>query len=345
MLADCWNKGVKSAIGLGLCLGLVTIASPVDAAPTSIYAFGDSLTDTGNVSASTFGILPLSPPYASGRFSNGPLWIDHITAAYGTQATPSLTGGNNFAYGGATTGGIAPPGVTFQTLDYLARQGINGADPEALYIVYAGGNDVRNELGSTLAPEALATAATENIRQAVTNLAQAGAEYIMVPNLNDLALIPESMAGGAQTMQRATSLSTAFNNALSGVLAGLDAAFPIDLIPLDVSSLFNSVVANPAQYGLTNISTPCFTGAFDRPGTVCANPNEYLFWDSVHPTAAAHQILGNFALAALAGWNGAGVASASDGALDIPEPATLVMLAGGLLGLGLMRCRRSAFAS
>jgi phospholipase/lecithinase/hemolysin len=327
MIAILWNKGVKAAVGLSLCLGVAAAASPVVAAPTSIYAFGDSLTDTGNISASTFGILPFSPPYAPGRFSNGLLWIDHIAAAYGTQATPSLTGGNNFAYGGATTGGTVPPGVTFQTLDYLARQGLNGADPDALYIVYAGGNDVRNELGSTLAPETLAAAATENIRQAVTNLAQAGAEYIMVPNLNDLALIPESMAGGAETMQRATSLSTAFNNALSGVLAGLDAAFPIDLIPLDV------------------VNTPCFSGAIDTPGTVCANPNEYLFWDSVHPTAAAHQILGNFALAALAGWNGADVASASDGAFDIPEPATLVMLAGRLLGLGLMRCRRSAFTS
>ena len=125
------------------------------------------------------------------------------------------------------------------------------------------------------------------------------------------------------------------------MLAGLDAAFPIDLIPLDVSSLFNTVAGNPAQYGLTNINTPCFSGAIDTPGTVCANPNEYLFWDSVHPTAAAHQILGNFALTALAGWNGADdVASASDDALQVPEPATLVMLAGGLLRLGLIRRRQ-----
>jgi phospholipase/lecithinase/hemolysin len=340
MIAILWNKGVKTAVGLSLCLGVAAAASPAVAAPTSIYAFGDSLTDTGNVSASTFGILPLSPPYAPGRFSNGPLWVDHVTAAYGTQATPSLTGGNNFAYGATTTGGTVPPGVTFQTLDYLARQGFDGADPEALYIVYGGGNDVLNELGSTLAPETLAAAATENIQQAVTNLALAGAEYIMVPNLNDLGLIPKSMAGGAETMQRATSLSTAFNNALSGVLAGLEAAFPIDLIPLDVSSLFNTVAGNPAQYGLTNVNTPCFSGAIDTPGTVCANPNEYLFWDSVHPTAAAHQILGNFALAALAGWNEADVALASDAALQVAEPATLVMLAGGLLGLGLIRRRQ-----
>ncbi len=169
---------------------------------------------------------------------------------------------------------------------------------------------MRNELGSTLAPETLAAAATENIRQAVTNLALAGAEYIMVPNLSDLALTPESIAGGPEMMQRATTLSAAFNTALTGVLAGLEAAFPIDLIPLDVRSLFNSVVGNPAQYGLTNVNTPCFSGAVDRPGTVCANPDEYLFWDSVHPTTVAHQILGDFALAALAGWDEAGVASA-----------------------------------
>src|SRR5690242_18427537 len=143
MLAIWWNKGVRSVVGLGLCLGVAVAASPAGAAPTSIYAFGDSLSDTGNVNASTFGILPLSP-YASGRFSNGPIWIDRVASALGTQATPSLTGGNNFAYGGATTGGNVPPGVTFQTLDYLARQGVNGADPNALYIVYAGGNDVLN---------------------------------------------------------------------------------------------------------------------------------------------------------------------------------------------------------
>jgi phospholipase/lecithinase/hemolysin len=193
MLAMWWNKAMKTAIGLSLCLGVAATASPADAAPTSVYAFGDSLTDTGNVNASTFGILPLSP-YTSGRFSNGLLWIDRVTSAFGTQATPSLTGGNNFAYGGATTGGTIPPGATFQTLDYLARQGFDGADPEALYIVYGGGNDVLNELGSTLAPETLAAAATENIQQAVTNLALAGAEYIMVPNLNDLGLIPEPVS-------------------------------------------------------------------------------------------------------------------------------------------------------
>jgi outer membrane lipase/esterase len=335
MLESWLKKGVVTALGFGLCIA--AMSAPANAAPTaSIYAFGDSLTDTGNITIATGGIIPLSPPYAPGRFSNGQLWIDRVAAAFGTQATPSLTGGNNFAFSGATTGGIEPLGVTFQTLDFLSREGLGGADPDALYIVYGGGNDVRNELRTTLAPEALAAAATENVRQAITNLALAGAEYIMVPNLSDLALTPESIAGGPEVMQRATDLSAAFNTALAGVLAGLEAVLPVDLITLDVRSLFNSVASNPAQYGLTNVNTPCFSGAIDRPGTVCANPDEYMFWDSVHPTTAAHRILGDYALAALADW---GVLDGD--AVRVAEPATLVMLAGGLLGLGLIRRRKA----
>jgi phospholipase/lecithinase/hemolysin len=335
MLEDWLKKGMVTAFGL--CIVMAATSAPADAAPSaSIYAFGDSLTDTGNVSLTSGGILPLSPPYAPGRFSNGPIWIDRVAAAYGTEARPSQSGGNNYAFGGATTGGIEPPGVTFQTLDFLSRMGRGGADPNALYIVYGGDNDVRNELLTTLPAETLAAAASANIRQAITNLALAGAEYIMVPNLPDLAVTPESIAFGPAVMQRATDLSAAINTAVTSVLADLEAAFPIDLITLDVRSLINAIVANPAQHGLTNVTSPCFSGAIDRPGTICANPDEYLFWDSVHPTTATHLILGDYALAALAEWD-----PASGDPTRVAEPATLMMFAGGLLGLGLIRRRKA----
>ena len=197
-------------------------------------------------------------------------------------------------------------------------------------------------MSSTLAPETLAAAATENIRQAVTNLALAGAEYIMVPNLSDLALTPESIAGGPETMQRATSLSAAFNTALSGVLAGLEAAFPIDLIPLDVRSLFNSVVEQPGpvwpdqrQYALLQRSGRPSRHRLREPGRIPV----------LGQRASDHRRSPDPRRLRAGGPGGLGRADVAPAPtmapVQVAEPATLVMLAGGLLGLGLMRRRQA----
>ncbi len=81
-----------------------TVAAP-GAPYSAMYAFGDSLTDTGNVSLATFGLLPVSPPYADRSFSNGPVWAQDLAQSLGLPPLqPSLAGGTDFAYGGAETG-------------------------------------------------------------------------------------------------------------------------------------------------------------------------------------------------------------------------------------------------
>src|SRR5690242_10118208 len=83
--------------------------APVQAAAgapyPAMYVFGDSLSDTGNVSLATTGLVPVGPPYADRSFSNGPVWAQDVAQSIGLPPLqPSLAGGTDFAYGGALTG-------------------------------------------------------------------------------------------------------------------------------------------------------------------------------------------------------------------------------------------------
>ena len=44
----------------------------------NIVVFGDSLSDNGNLYEIMKHQLPQSPPYYKGRFSNGPVWVEHL---------------------------------------------------------------------------------------------------------------------------------------------------------------------------------------------------------------------------------------------------------------------------
>jgi len=55
----------------------------------------------------------------------------------------------------------------------------------------------------------------------------------------------------------------------------------------------HQTINDPAEYGFTNVTTPCLTSA-----GACAEPSGYLFWDHVHPTTQGHALLAeNFAKA------------------------------------------------
>ena len=72
---------------------------------SSLFVFGDSLSDSGNAFVPTGGAIPASPPYLNGRFSNGPIWVEHLAPALGF----TFNGATDFAIGGAETGATALP--------------------------------------------------------------------------------------------------------------------------------------------------------------------------------------------------------------------------------------------
>ena len=101
---------------------------------------------------------------------------------------------------------------------------------------------------------------------------------------------------------RRRQLAITYNTALFNGLA----ASGLRVIPLDTFHLFQEIVANPSAYGFANVTgvaclpTPggvvtCNPGADVTPTA----PETYAFADGVHPSTAAHRILGQFALSVL----------------------------------------------
>lgn len=266
---------------------------------SNVYFFGDSLTDRGNVWLLTGTQIPPTADYFEGRFSNGPMWCEGFAESLGADAEPSMAGGDNYAYGGARTSyhpsGL-PIGVVDQIQMYLSGPGVGGADPHALYIVWAGPNDVQDGIAMMDTPKAardLVVAGAENVADYVQQLAAAGAVHILVPNSPNLGLTPrwsERDPDAPGTVDFATSLSQLFNDTLDAELDALE--FPVRRFNAYV--LFELAVRFPGLLGFSNSTDRCYTGddiTWTGGGEVCSNPDEYVWWDGVHPTAAMHRII------------------------------------------------------
>ena len=312
-------RGVRALGFVGVLF--VALFSAQASAYSALYVFGDSLSDTGNVNISTGGV-PF-PPYATGRFSNGPVWVETLAANLGLTANPALAlGGTNYAFGGAPTGApytSSTPSLTAQVSGlYLPSVG-GVADPNALYVVWGGGNDVR-AIGAGAAPPSTIATSVSNIAAIITTLKLAGATNFLVPNLPNIGLTPEAQAGGPAAVAGAAFLSTTFNSGLASALAGLGGP-GINIFAVDTFSFLNNTIANAGSLGFTNTTGRCYSGptGVGGPGAVCANPNEYIFWDGIHPTAAAHQLLGNFASSV------------------VPVPAAAWLFVSGVAALGALR--------
>lgn len=320
---------------------LAALPCAASAAPFSnAYFFGDSLTDSGNdfllssaihATDPGFPIVPDPAGYnASGRFSNGPVYSEMLAARLGVDLRPSLAGGTNYAYGGARTASVALP----FSLDFVAQvqQYIDvpgAADPDALYVLFIGANDVRDVLGGRLGPEAIG-AAVARIGGAIDALADEGVRHFLVPGVPDLGLAPAATGNGAiPRNEAATAASAAFNAALAAMLAGFDA---LDIVAFDTFALLDGIVADPARFGLTDATHACQrelgTLPDGRPAyeisCTDAEAATRMFWDDIHPTTAGHRIL----------------ADAMFAVLPVAEPATLALLLAAWAGAAGARGRR-----
>lgn len=284
-----------------------------------LYVFGDSLSDSGNSGQLSGGVFPPSP-YFENRFSNGKVAVEYlwdILNPGNTSFTASLLGGTNYAVGGASSGkvnsieqatydnkGIAWQLSSFQadnpqfnpsTSLFVVRVFPNdvfyytNANTNGLSVgTYAGGD------GGAVPFSAVPAIGVKNIVGTIQVLASSGAENFLVVNSPDLGKAPAYLNTPEEAMM--SEVSQAFNALLESevaALAGLNSQLSITLF--DTNSLLNQVLANPLDYGFTNVTTACYANF-----TVCPDPSSHLYWDRLHPTTRGHALFAQGMARALA---------------------------------------------
>lgn len=300
----------------GAIIAAFAFASAAQATDFSkVVVFGDSLSDNGNLS------LAQSPTTTPTRFTTNPglVAMEHVASNYGYTLVPSLAGGTDYAWGGAgvidnspgTPSGV--PTISDQINGYLAA---GAADPNALYSVWGGANDIfyhatmvaYSAETPTQAQTAIAVAGGTEVNL-IGKLQAAGAKNIVVFNLPDIGTTPDAAAQDAVSPGAAaslTGLSLIYNGQLNAGLAQLQTG----IIPVNTFRLLHEMMANPSEYGFTNVTDPacgagstslmCGPAGSGLPYTYATGTDQtYLFADGVHPTTAAHAILGQVVLSEL----------------------------------------------
>lgn len=366
---------MKTAMKLAAAAALALTAG-ASQAYSNIYFFGDSLSDVGAFGGQLYpvgGTVITLPANARWTMGYGNNWTDVLAGHYGFKSvannplnTTTSSTGNNYAQGGAQAQSgvkaetVGPGGLTIQELSdqvthYLQQTG-GKADPNAVYTVWIGGNDVDAAIGTgstTQAATVITNAATQTVTY-VAALQKAGAKIIVVPNLPDISTTPSSIYGaikafadgaGATATQRNNAIGAAWavlssvssssanrdaliqqalvaaNNQLGGSAAGLsslkstyntvssslaqlssnynllvdtdiNATNPHGVVRANMALLIQEISANPGKYGFTNVA-----GSACLDALVCSSATyaqSYIFTDGLHPTPAAHQIVGDY---------------------------------------------------
>jgi Ca2+-binding RTX toxin-like protein len=291
---------------------------------SGVYVFGDSLVDPGNAyeAAKTLGQIPGLPlpgaaptaedGYFLHRFTDGYNFADLVankflgvpqktTFPYGLKdpvfgipiPVGSRPDGNNlsFAYGGAQIRGGEPiPDFDKQTDAY---RNFPSGDPNALYLVTFGGNDVRelvpedgNPVTGDEASEALSAAAVE-MADEVQQLFQFGARHILVTGVPDVGVVPEYAGSVNEASRRA--LATDYSHRLDALVKNALSHMVLPegsrLYSYSLMDYASSVFADPAAHQFFNLTDPRQEVQPDQLG---AAGSGFLFFDKVHPSAQAH---------------------------------------------------------
>ncbi|RLV61142.1 hypothetical protein D5018_03335 [Parashewanella curva] len=182
--------------------------------------------------------------------------------------------------------------------------------PNDLAVVFFGGNDYLNLYQD---PQRVVNVQAEVIEQEI----EYGARNIAWLNMPDISLTPRYISGGAKDKAAETKRLIDLNNQLQeDKYRELKRKYErkgVKLVLVDANAIFKGIMDNADSYGFKDIHEPCSripTPGIDDTnleetnpslraanemaipnGKICLHPEQYMFWDSVHPTTITHKII------------------------------------------------------
>lgn len=181
----------------------------------------------------------------------------------------------------------------------------------ALYLLSAGSSDfvqnyyVNPWVNKAFTPDQYGSYLVESFNSFIKGLYGLGARKVGVTSLPPLGCLPAARTlFGAHEEGCVSRLNTdaqAFNKKISSAATNLQKQLPgLKIVVFDIFKPLNDVVQSPSNYGFAEARRGCCgTGLVETtsllcnpksPGT-CPNATQYVFWDSVHPSQAANQVL------------------------------------------------------
>lgn len=232
-----------------------------------IVFFGDSLSDDGNL-YEILKIIPKSPPYYKGRFSNGMTWAEHVGNYYYDKYYVEYS---NYAYGGATaivhqlrTDPFIAPTVLEAEIDGYLKNSILKDKSKALYTIWIGANDYLYEKTDQI--DVLTDKVVNKIIESTKTLIAKGGTNFFILNLPDLSKTPYSRNNNLS--ERLANITLIHNTKLFNAVNQLQNENPnVKIIFFDLYTLFGDILVNPdkynQQYGtnVTDTKNACWLGA------------------------------------------------------------------------------------
>ncbi|KAJ1420246.1 SGNH hydrolase superfamily [Sesbania bispinosa] len=140
---------------------------------------------------------------------------------------------------------------------------------------------------------------------AVDNLYGLGARKIGVTSLPPLGCLPaaRTLFGFNENgcVSRLNTDAQGFNKKVNSAAANLQKQLPgLKIVIFDIYKPLYDLVQSPSKFGFVEASRGCCgTGTVETTSLLCnpkslgtcSNATQYVFWDSVHPSQAANQVL------------------------------------------------------